>query len=416
MKNLPVTSKDHSLENYQDVVYKIVSENGKEDSVDFHRYLSLLKRKKWIIIAPIIFILPITAMNIYIQKQQYESYATLLIEDVNPKVLTNIQDVINIDRSEDFLTTQFEIIKSRAVSEEVVDILQLHKIPIKEDDEIVKKIKFILEAPSILLNKVKSAIMQLFDYISRRSETEIIISEKDNVNSIDNHRQLIIDQFQNTLIVRPREGTKLVDVGVRGENAQDAAKQANAVVQVYIRQNLEKKLDVARKAVVWPALLRCRCIDFSIPEQFGSGDIQVPWCSPVKVILPFSFCYTTGLRHRLFGGGRHAGQSIRPFCGKKSYFRDGAWYAGTRPGSEPTRCLVCPGPPRSSTRAPCCFRLSMTSSAKWSFGSSRRCVRRIGTTKTKWEPRLSRSITNSMESRRTRRRSWYAIARRHCGR
>ena len=251
MKNLPVTSKDQSLENYQDVVYQVVSENGKEDPVDFYRYLSLLKRKKWIIIAPIIFILPIMAMNIYIQKKQYESYATLLIEDVNPKVLTNIQDVINVDRSEDFLTTQFEIIKSRAVAEEVVGILNLYETPIKEDDEIVKKIKFILGSHSILLNKFKAVIMQLFDYVSRISETKIIISEKDNINSIDNNRQLIIDQFQNTLVVRPREGTKLVDVGVRSESPQDAAKQANVVVQVYIRQNLEKKLDVARKAVVW---------------------------------------------------------------------------------------------------------------------------------------------------------------------
>jgi hypothetical protein len=70
-------------------------------------------------------------------------------------------------------------------------------------------------------------------------------------NSIDDYRQLIIDQFQNALIVRPRVGTKLVDVGVRGENSQDVAKQANMAVQVYIRQNLEKKLDIARKAVVW---------------------------------------------------------------------------------------------------------------------------------------------------------------------
>src|SRR5438270_5339216 len=33
-----------------------------------------------------------------------------------------------------------------------------------------------------------------------------------------------------------------------------------------------------------------------------------------------------------------------------------------------------PGPPRSSTHAPCCCRRSMTSSAKWSFGSRPRCV------------------------------------------
>src|SRR6266851_7037145 len=64
--------------------------------------------------------------------------------------------------------------------------------------------------------------------------------------------------------------------------------------------------------------------------------------SPVKVIHLLSFCYTTGLLHRHSEGGHHAGQSIRTFCGEKSYFRHGTWHVGTRPGSGATRCLVCP--------------------------------------------------------------------------
>src|SRR5205823_14564657 len=54
--------------------------------------------------------------------------------------------------------------------------------------------------------------------------------------------------------------------------------------------------------------------------------------SPVKVPLPFSVCYTAGLRHTLAGGGHHAGQSVRTFCGEKSHIRDGARHAGTRFG------------------------------------------------------------------------------------
>jgi transposase len=69
--------------------------------------------------------------------------------------------------------------------------------------------------------------------------------------------------------------------------------------------------------------------------------------SPVKVILPLSFCYTTGLLHRLSGGGHHAGQSVRTFYGEKSHVRDGAWHAGTHPGRGPTRYLVCPDSPEA---------------------------------------------------------------------
>jgi ATP-dependent helicase IRC3 len=69
--------------------------------------------------------------------------------------------------------------------------------------------------------------------------------------------------------------------------------------------------------------------------------------SPVKVILPPVFCYPLGLLSRHTEGGHHARQSVRPFCGKKSHFRDGAWHAGTRSGNRPTRCLVCPDGPEA---------------------------------------------------------------------
>src|SRR5262245_36844444 len=79
----------------------------------------------------------------------------------------------------------------------------------------------------------------------------------------------------------------------------------------------------------------------SAPDERGGVRVQAP--SPVKVvILPLSVWYTTGLRHRLSGGGHHAGQSVRTFCREKPYFCDGAWHAGTRPGSGATRYLVCP--------------------------------------------------------------------------
>src|SRR5262245_38461717 len=69
--------------------------------------------------------------------------------------------------------------------------------------------------------------------------------------------------------------------------------------------------------------------------------------SPVKVTLPLSVCYTPGLQHTRAGGGHHAGQSVRTFCGKKSHLRYGTWHAGTRPGRRPTRCLVCPDRPEA---------------------------------------------------------------------
>src|SRR5215471_11169814 len=40
-------------------------------------------------------------------------------------------------------------------------------------------------------------------------------------------------------------------------------------------------------------------------------------------------------------------ETLRTFCGEKSYFCQGAWYAGTGLGSGPTRYLVCPHRPEA---------------------------------------------------------------------
>ena len=71
---------------------------------------------------------------------------------------------------------------------------------------------------------------------------------------------------------------------------------------------------------------------------------------------------------------------------------------------------------RSSTPVRCSFRQSTTYSAKSSSASSLRSMRPIGTTKTPSGPPWSRSIINSMAWKLTPRRSWYATARRFCGR
>jgi hypothetical protein len=87
---------------------------------------------------------------------------------------------------------------------------------------------------------------------------------------------------------------------------------------------------------------------FGYPKAALFGFCLALVASPVKVIPPLSVCYTPGLRHRLSGGGgRHAGQSVRTFCGEKSHFCHGAWHAGTRLGRGATRCLVCPDRPEA---------------------------------------------------------------------
>jgi uncharacterized protein involved in exopolysaccharide biosynthesis len=64
-------------------------------------------------------ILPWIGLSVATQPQRYSAKATVLIEDTNPRVLA-IPEVLGPEKSPDFYTTQREIIKRRAVAEEVV--------------------------------------------------------------------------------------------------------------------------------------------------------------------------------------------------------------------------------------------------------------------------------------------------------
>jgi uncharacterized protein involved in exopolysaccharide biosynthesis len=199
MENLPITSRDLNIVNNKDVFYQIFPESTSENSIDFHKYIAILKRRKLVFVLPTLLILPLLLMIIYIDKPKYQSSATILIEDVGPVILSNIQDVISIDKSQDFFKTQYEIIKSRTIAEEVVDTLQLHKAPKKEDDEVVKKIKYILTAPSRSFDRFKNVITSLIDYLAGASNIQAINIGPRSFDPLETTRQIVIDQFQRSL-------------------------------------------------------------------------------------------------------------------------------------------------------------------------------------------------------------------------
>jgi hypothetical protein len=93
-----------------------------------------------------------------------------------------------------------------------------------------------------------------------------------------------------------------------------------------------------------------RMVQHTRPKGFKRiryDGVQATQTSPVKVISLPSLGYTPGLRLRLAGGGHHARQSVRPFYGKKSHFRDGTWHIGARPRRGAPRRLVCPNRPEA---------------------------------------------------------------------
>ena len=112
----------------QDVEYVVLADANDTAETSLQDYVRLIWHRKWLFLLPLLCIMPLIMLYMATQKPRYTATATVLIEDTNPKVLA-IAEVVALERSPSFYSTQYEIIKSRAVAEEVVEKLHLDTAP-----------------------------------------------------------------------------------------------------------------------------------------------------------------------------------------------------------------------------------------------------------------------------------------------
>jgi polysaccharide biosynthesis transport protein len=94
----------------------------------------------WLIISPLFLIIPILLLLLASEKPIYKATTRLMIEEVGPPRIILEHEIPAPERSPDFYSTQYELIKSRAIAEEVVQTLQLDKRDAEETPRLVQMI------------------------------------------------------------------------------------------------------------------------------------------------------------------------------------------------------------------------------------------------------------------------------------
>lgn len=169
-----------------------------ERQVHLKDYVKVLRKHQWLITGVFLVTVVTTAILTFLQVPIFRASATILIEPEPPKVI-NIQEVTPIGPATlEYYQTQYELIKSRAVVEKVIETLNLTaRIPALE-------------------------------------------------RSRDAHQT-----FLGSLSIEPRRNTRLVLVGFEDPDPALAAEVANAVASAYSKYNIDLKLRGARDALAW---------------------------------------------------------------------------------------------------------------------------------------------------------------------
>ena len=191
---------------------------SEEFQLDLRQYWDTILRRRWAIV--VFFALTTTVVTLFTLKQPkvYQAGATVIIESQAPQVLGGqVQDVVDVGSgsfwaSKEYYETQFNIIRSRTLATLVVERLGL------DHDEAFLGLDKILD-PKLREQARKGA---------------------DAAGMV-----------QGGIRVDPVKDSKVVRIGFEDRDPDRAARIANAVVDIYVQQNVDRKVDLSRSAADW---------------------------------------------------------------------------------------------------------------------------------------------------------------------
>ncbi|WP_055733801.1 GumC family protein [Agarivorans gilvus] len=198
----------------------------------------LLKRSHYVVLVGFI----VGALSYLLARTlpvQYSANATLLIEAQANKAVS-IKDAYDFDTNKkEYYLTQFELLKSRALAEKVIDKLDLKHSP-----------AFL--APSypegivLIVNKAKALKSQLLTFFGLEEP-----SYSSTTNEPESDNQDLVKQLQSNLTISPIRKTQLVVISYQASTPQLAADIVNTLGQAYIESSLDVQTKVTQQAYFW---------------------------------------------------------------------------------------------------------------------------------------------------------------------
>lgn len=204
-----------------------------EKIIDLKIYWRVMMKAKWKILCFAIFTTLLVAVFVVGLTPIYRATGTLIIE-ANQDKTVSIDSVNSFDSSrKDYFLTQFEILKSRSVTERVIDKLELADNP-----------EFMGDGKVSLVSKLKTYVRSFLPATQQRTYD-------DDVFDARTAKVQLIANFQNRLSIEPITKTQLVNISFEAQDPKLAALVANTVADVYINQEISAQLNSTKKAADW---------------------------------------------------------------------------------------------------------------------------------------------------------------------
>jgi capsular exopolysaccharide synthesis family protein len=204
-------------------------------------YLEVLRKYKWLLITTSLAGAIVAAISAFRAIPVYRASAKLLIERVAPQVI-KVPEVLPTETVEatDYYPTQYSILKSLSLAQEVVTQLALQQQP-----EFVGTPE---EKSFDLLGSIRGSLRGVLEGIgiapAARRHAAV-------TTGADAQEDQVVEAFLDRLKVEPIRNSRLVTIGFEGRDPVLITQIVNSVAAAYINRTIELKFNAAQTATQW---------------------------------------------------------------------------------------------------------------------------------------------------------------------
>lgn len=186
-------------------------------------YWRILRSRRWTVLSALAVVFTLVTLYTVRERPIYQASSLLEIEQENPNIVT-VQAIFQLNSvSEDYLNTQYKILKSDDLARQVIQKLHLDR------------------------NKEFDSARGAWPWPARRGAA----GAGGNAAADAAREQAVLGRFQDDLSVAPVLLSRLVTVSFDSHDPKLAASVVNTLVSSYIQQNLEAHWQASQQASGW---------------------------------------------------------------------------------------------------------------------------------------------------------------------
>lgn len=244
---LPEASNLQPVNQPEPTHYAPIYDDEFSETRSVREYWNVIYKRLPLILALAILTTTVVAFYMYRQPSIYEAGTEMIIEPRKPKLQSKDAININFGGDSNYYNTQLRLLQSPDLMREVVIRLNLHRDPnlfSGQNRGLLSTVRSIFSSEKETENKQSSlpTLTESEDY-----------GKNDNKAALTPEEKALADRYAGVLLggmrVTQIEGTNLVNLSIQSTNPSLAAKTADMVAEVFIKQDIQRESEGDRRAL-----------------------------------------------------------------------------------------------------------------------------------------------------------------------